>query len=127
MSGIATRSALDRLILLCWALQLGALSAPLLLDSNASIGFWLMQCLPWLLLLPGLLRGKPRSLQWLGFLVLFLFTIGVLQVFSPAPASRLLGTVTILLCAILFVAAIVSLRYQRRSAHSGESSHGRTQ
>lgn len=127
MPGIA-RSTLDRLILLCWALLLGTLSAPLLLDDNASIGFWLMQCLPWLLLLPGLLHGNPRSLQWLGFLVLFFFTVGILQVFSSVPTDRLLGLATILLCAILFAAAIVSLRHRRRrSTHSGESPHGRTQ
>ena len=126
MSTSLSRSPLDLLLLGGWGLLLLALSAPLFLDTGASIGFWLMQCVPWLLLLPGLLKRSSRSLQWLCFLVLFFLMAGILQVFSPAPFIRALGVVTILLCAFLFPAAIVTLRRRRRAAPSGEPPHGRT-
>ncbi len=98
---------------LCLALLL-LFTLPLLLPGSSSIGWWLMQVLPLLLLLPQLHKAKRRPLQWLGFLVLFYFTAGVLQLFHPALLQRWLGGLTVLCCLILFVAAIVRLRNSAR-------------
>ena len=83
---------------------------PLVLPGASSIGWWLMQVLPLLLLLSHLHKGSRRTLQWLGFLVLFYFTAGVLQLFSPLLLQRWLGGLTVLACVMLFTAAIVLLR-----------------
>jgi uncharacterized membrane protein len=84
-----------------------------LLSPAPSMGMWLMLTLPLALLLPGLRENRPRSLQWLGFVVLFYFTTGVLQLFSASNLFRLLGLFTIACCLGLFVTAIVTLRRQR--------------
>lgn len=86
---------------------------PLVLPGEASIGLWLMQSIPLLLVLPRLHRSDSRALQWLGFLVLFYFTVGVLQIFTPSTADRWLGALTVLCCCLLFPLAIVRLRVAR--------------
>jgi uncharacterized membrane protein len=111
----AKRNPLDLVLAVGWVLLLLLLSAPLLLSATASIGSWLMACVPLLLTLPGLLHRHGRSLQWLCFLVLFYFTLGVLQAFSPDSRIHWLGLVTSFLCVLLFGAAIVNLRRWRQS------------
>jgi uncharacterized membrane protein len=108
------KSPLHALLLGCWLGLLLVFTAALVLRDNASIGLWLMQTVPLLLTLPGLLKLKSRALQWLGFLVLFYFTNGVLQASSAEPAQRWLGLVTLLLCLVLFTAVIVAVRSTRK-------------
>lgn len=98
-----------------WLALMLLLTAPLLLTGSASIGLWLMQCVPLLLTLPGVLRGNGRALQWLCFVVLFCFTQAILQLFSGLPALRWIGGLAALFCVVLFTAAIVSLRWRVRS------------
>lgn len=86
------------------------LSVPLVLGENASIGLWLMQCIPLLLTLPGVLKRHSRALQWLGFLVLFYFIQGVLQTFGASTLQRWLGILTLVFCLTLFTAVIVAVR-----------------
>lgn len=113
MTSLRPLSVLDLILATSWLALLLLLSAPLALVDGASLGSWLMACVPLLLTLPGLLRRNRRSLQWLGFLVLFYFMLGVLQAFSPQPLLRGIGLLLILFCALLFGAAIVSLRHGR--------------
>ena len=86
------------------------------LGPSPSIGMWLMLVLPLVMLLPGLRENKPRSLQWLGFVVLFYFTTGVLQTFSDSTLQKVLGMLTIICCFSLFLTAIVTLRRLRTTA-----------
>lgn len=83
---------------------------PVVLPGPSSIGWWLMQILPLLLLLPHLHKGSRRPLQWLGFLLLFYFTAAVLQLFSPQLLQRWLGGLTVLCCVIMFTAALARLK-----------------
>ncbi len=105
---------LRRLLLGCWLGLLLTLSAPLVLSGRASIGLWLMQCVPLLLTLPGLRKLAARPLQWLGFLVLFYFVQGVLQVSGTTPEYRWMGALTLVLCLALFTAVIVAVRRGKR-------------
>lgn len=105
-----------RLVLLLQALAVALLllfTIPLLLPGPRSIGWWLMQIVPLLLLLPRLHREERRPLQWLGFLVLFYFTAGVLQASGTDLTGRVLGLSTVLCCVAAFVAAIMRLRHLR--------------
>lgn len=69
--------------------------------------------LPIALTLPGLVRGSPRSYQWLCFLDLFFLTQGILLCFTP---GRLVpGIFETLVCLILFFSAIIFIRARQRN------------
>jgi uncharacterized membrane protein len=101
---------LVRLLQALSILLLVLFTIPLLSPGPSSVGLWLMQALPLLLLLPRLHLGTRRPLQWLGFLVLFYFAAAILQLFSSVPLQRWLGGLTVLCCLVMFTAAIVQLR-----------------
>jgi uncharacterized membrane protein len=86
------------------------------LSPAPSMGMWMMLTLPLAMLMKGLRENRPRALQWLGFMALFYFTIGVLQMFSDSQLFRILGVLTTVCCLSLFVAAIVTLRRQKLPA-----------
>ena len=106
---------LHRLILAC-CLGLLLLFVIPVFATGSSIGLWLMQSIPLLMTLPGLLHNKPRSLQWLGFLVLFYLLQGILQIFTPLMPVRIIGILSTLFCILLFTAVIVSLKTQNHHA-----------
>jgi uncharacterized membrane protein len=82
------------------------------LGPAPSIGMWFMLVLPLAMLMKGLRENRPRALQWLGFLDLFYFTIGILQLFSDSVLYKTLGLFTTVCCLSLFVAVIVAIRRQ---------------
>jgi uncharacterized membrane protein len=108
------QAPLHGVLLGCWLGLMLLISAPLFINTTASIGLWLMQAVPLLITLPGLLKLHSRTLLWLGFLIQFYFINGVLQVSSAAPAQRWLGALTLLLCLTLFTAVIVAVRSARK-------------
>jgi uncharacterized membrane protein len=101
-----------RLILACCIGLLLMFAIPVF-ATGGSIGLWLMQSVPLLITLPGLLQHKRRSLQWLGFLVLFYLLQAILQLFTPLMLTRIVGSLSTLFCIILFTAVIVSLKKHR--------------
>src|SRR5215207_1322199 len=101
-----------RLTLVCCAALLLLFVLPVLV-TNGSIGLWLMQSIPLLVTVPGLVQYKPRSRQWLGFLVLFYLLEAILQIFSPLRFTRMIGMFSALFCILLFTAVIVSLKKQK--------------
>lgn len=110
----STANLIVRLMQATVVLLLVLFSLPWVLQEHYSVGWWLMLVLPLLLLLPRLHTNARRPLQWLGFLVLFYFAVGVLQLFSADPLQRWLGALTVLGCLLLFTAAIVRLRIVNR-------------
>jgi uncharacterized membrane protein len=83
---------------------------------GASIAGWLIQSLPLVLILPGLMRGDRRSLQWLGFVTLFLLVPGILQLFTPDPRYRLLGWCKVVGSLAVFGIAVYTARLSRASS-----------
>lgn len=79
--------------------------------SAATPVIWLVQVLPLLIFLPGLLRGKVRSYAWMSFVVLLYFVHGVLLAFDAQ--RRWLGVVEVTLCVLMFVCLIVYIRRYR--------------
>lgn len=65
---------------------------------------WLLQCLPLVMFLPALVRGRLRAFQWLGFLILVYFVNGVLRAFTPGTA--LPGALEITLTVLVFGASV---------------------
>lgn len=73
---------------------------------------WLLQSLPILLLVPGLLMKHYRSHSWLCFLMLAYFTSYVIQVYSP---SRLwYDWAGLILAVTLFIASMFASRWLQR-------------
>ena len=80
--------------------------------ERATYTLILLQSLPLLILLPGLVRGYYRSYSWLCFMLLLYFIWAVEGVFrSDADLTRWLYL--ILIC-LLYVAAILTGRYRQR-------------
>ncbi|MDR0779632.1 MAG: DUF2069 domain-containing protein [Pseudomonadales bacterium] len=86
--------------------------------ADASVTGWLLQSLPLMLLLPGLWRGDRRSLQWLGFVTLFLLVPGILQLFAPTPRLRALHWCKVLGSLAVFSAAVYTAQLYRTQRSS---------
>jgi uncharacterized membrane protein len=110
MLQLSSVTVLHSIVLVCCTALLVLFTLPLLLIENASYGLWLMQAVPLLLTLPGLIRFKSRNLQWLGFLVLFYLLEGILQIYSALILLQITGVLTTLVCFVLFIAVIVKIR-----------------
>ncbi len=73
---------------------------------------WAMQALPLLLTLPGLFRRNRRSLQWLGFILLFIMLVSITQAFNGLPILRMLGIISLLLALAMFAGLLVSMKHR---------------
>ena len=84
---------------------------------------WVIQLVPLLLVLPGLLQRRPRAFIWLCFILLVYFIRAVEGVMASNRAWidwwLLIGTVT------LFITAMLTSRYLQRpaAAHASLESH----
>jgi len=52
-------------------------------EEHGSIARWVMQCLPLLLVLPGMIVQRYKTYSWLCFILLLYFTAYVVEVGSP--------------------------------------------
>jgi uncharacterized membrane protein len=128
------------------AVTLACYCALLLLFTSTNIirpdgGFklWLVQCLPLLLFVPGLV-WTPRSgyrnwrtcqwrtYSWLCFVTLLYFIWAVTDVMSPE--ASIVGLLTLILSVVLFGAAMMASRWQQRwsvalrdQAHNADAKH----
>lgn len=72
---------------------------------------WIIQSLPLLPFLPGLLQNRIRTHAWLGFVSLIYFIHGVLLAFTPA--RSLIGIAESLCALLLFGSLILFIRCYR--------------
>ncbi|MBT8146757.1 MAG: DUF2069 domain-containing protein [Gammaproteobacteria bacterium] len=78
--------------------------------------FWFLQVAPLSLFIKGLHQVRPRTYQWLSFVVLMYFVHGVLTAFTPG--KLLLGLLETTLCTLLFVCLIFFIRKHRQFTSS---------
>ena len=78
-----------------------------------SISRWLVQIIPLLVFLPTLISNKIRSYQWLCFVILLYFIIGVLNIFTPE--KLITGIVLTSFCVLSFCSAIFYIHQQQKS------------
>lgn len=84
------------------------------LDPVRPEGSWLtLKALPLLLALPGVLRGKRYTFQWLSLLVLLYVTEGLSRIFDPPPSAALAAAETVLALA-LFACVLGAVRSRRK-------------
>ncbi|MBN8431057.1 DUF2069 domain-containing protein [Microbulbifer salipaludis] len=77
---------------------------------DGSIKWWLLQTIPLLLVLPGMLKQHQRSYLWLCFILLLYITAGIVDVMMPTRGWQH-GALTAL-SLILFVSAMMTSRWQ---------------
>ncbi|MDJ0776483.1 MAG: DUF2069 domain-containing protein [Gammaproteobacteria bacterium] len=96
--------------LLLFGCQLGLLWPTLEIDL-----YWVaLACLPLLVPLPGLLRGRRYTYKWVGFLTLIYFCVGVSETMAN-PALLVYGLGTTFGSVTLFLAAIYYTRFLRQA------------
>jgi uncharacterized membrane protein len=89
-------------------------AVPLLFGG--SIAGWLVQSLPLALLIPGLRRQQRRSMQWLGFVTLFILVLGVLQAFMPDARYIAVGLCNVIGSLGVFGVVVYTARQKRGSS-----------
>lgn len=100
-----------------------------LLLPGGSIKLWIVQSLPLLLVLPGMLKGNPRAWLWLCFVLLVYITAGIVDVMMPGRGWR--HGLLLLLSFTLFLSAMMTSRWQRqvpaREDHGPSTAHTPTE
>lgn len=88
--------------------------------DGGGITLWLVQCVPLLIFIPGLLSQQYRTYSWICFVILAYFTWAVVNVMSPL--IRWHDVVVLILTVIIFISAMMVSRwlqywqyYQRQS------------
>lgn len=80
--------------------------------------FWtllVVPCLSLLIFVPGMLKSHARSFDWLCFVILIHFVVGVTNSMSPAAAwNDYLQTV---LTVVLFISSMMASRWQKAANH----------
>ncbi len=78
----------------------------------------LAPCLSLAIFLPGMLQNHARSYDWLCFVILIHFTVGVTNVMSPSSAWN--DYVQTLLSSALFISAMMASRWQKASLRNAQ-------
>lgn len=110
-SRIATFPRIGVLLSLCALLLI--LTLENWLNQPLSISRWLIQTIPLLAFLPGLISNKLRAYQWLCFVILLYFISGVLNIFTPE--KLISGIMLTLFCVLLFCFAIFYVRDEQKN------------
>lgn len=78
---------------------------------GGSIKLWILQTVPLLLVLPGLLKRRYRSYLWLCFILLLYITASIVDVTMPGRGWQ--DGILLLLSLTLFFSAMMTSRWQR--------------
>lgn len=82
-------------------------------ESGFSLGVFLLQTVPLLAFLPGMIYRAYRSYSWLCFILLFYFIFAVQLVFSSVRETS--DFIFLLLTVLLFISAMMTSRWLQRS------------
>ncbi|MFL2841018.1 MAG: DUF2069 domain-containing protein [Pseudohongiellaceae bacterium] len=88
------------------------------LTEQPSVSRWLVQIFPLFGFLPTLIRNNLRSYQWLCFVILLYFSIGVLKIFTP---EKLITGIMLTLCSMFTFSAAIFYIHQQQKALSGKT------
>lgn len=80
-----------------------------ILNPEGSFTLWLLQCVPLMIFIPGLMQQRHRSYSWLCFVILLYFTWSVANVMSPLGLWR--DWLVMIFSVVLFVAAMMTSRW----------------
>ncbi len=106
---LAVGSVLGLIVLgLAWEMWL----APLRPGGSLLVLKVLPLCIP----LAGLLKNRMYTYRWVSLVVWLYFTEGVVRAYSDRPPSNYLAMLEVLLCAMLFVACALHVRWRHAAA-----------
>ena len=84
------------------------------LQAQSLFFIWVLKCLPLFLFIPGIVRGYPRWLAWLCFVILFYFISSVVSAWlSP---YDWINYVKVILCVLLFSSSMFTVRWYYRDS-----------
>tara|TARA_R110000772_G_scaffold26400_20_gene68149 strand:- start:384 stop:755 length:372 start_codon:yes stop_codon:yes gene_type:complete len=83
-----------------------------LFNSPLNLTRWIIQIFPLLAFIPALLGPGLRPYQWLCFVIMLYFMMGVLMAFSPG--QQIIGFMITFFCALLFCSAIFYIHQQQK-------------
>lgn len=94
----------------CYLTFIGVLGAVLLLlAGNNSLGATLLLCLPFVIIMPGIVLGRYRSYSWLSLMILMYFIMAITQ--AMAQGSTWMDTIYVGLTTVVFFSATFSSRW----------------
>lgn len=82
------------------------------LQVESRVVIWMIQVLPLLIFLPGMMRGSYKTYLWLCFALLIYFTVAVANVVHPR--AGWLDVTEVILTLVLFIQAMLFARWQQR-------------
>jgi uncharacterized membrane protein len=77
--------------------------------ADGSIKLWLVQTLPLLIFIPGLMQQRFRTYSWICFVILLYFTWSVVNVMSPF--INWTDVVVVTLSVVIFITAMMASRW----------------
>lgn len=77
--------------------------------ADGSIKLWLVQTLPLLIFIPGLIQQRFRTYSWICFVILLYFTWSVVNVMSPF--INWTDIVVVTLSVVIFITAMMASRW----------------
>ncbi|QFT55759.1 DUF2069 domain-containing protein [Microbulbifer sp. THAF38] len=95
----------------CYIALLVLIAARNLFIEGGSLALWLIQTVPLLLVLPGLIKQRYRSYLWLCFILLLYITTSIVDVMMPTRGWQ--DGAMVVLSLILFFSAMMSSRWHR--------------
>ncbi len=108
-----SRIRITRLFTLaCYAGLLAEFALLNIFRPQGSWSLWLVQTVPLLLVLPGILANRHRSYSWLCFVLLIYFIAYVVNVMSPLYTWP--DSLALTLTVIMFITAMMSSRWLQR-------------
>lgn len=87
-------------------------------QRNAPAIVWLFKLAPLLVVVPGALRDHLRSMVWLSFVSLLYFLMAVQRIFAEPHSLR--AIVELLAVIVLFLSAMLYVRYRARDLRSAQ-------
>ncbi|WP_444919584.1 DUF2069 domain-containing protein [Microbulbifer sp. CnH-101-G] len=95
----------------CYIALLVLIAVRNLFIEGGSLALWLIQTVPLLLVLPGLIKQRYRSYLWLCFILLLYITTSIVDVMMPTRGWQ--DGAMMVLSLILFFSAMMSSRWHR--------------
>lgn len=118
---LARRSTLGGLVLLVAGLSLWQIIRP----GGPLYVLWVVQLIPLVMFVPGLLRDNPRAYIGLCFVLLLYFIKGVEGVFHPA--RTWIDYLLLILSVFLFITAMLTSRWLQRRSSLSEAPYANSQ
>lgn len=98
--------------LACYMALLLLITGLNVIRPDGSVLHWLVQALPLLIVMPGMLYNHYRSYSWLCFVILIYFTAYVVEVLSPLYIWT--DAIALALSVGIFVSAMMTSRWLQR-------------